>query len=149
MADGSIALSYGTIKDAHISSSASIASEKQKHLAYRFTDFGQADNATPTTSRSSFYQAQGTGTLRAFNAGLNDTGTSTSIAFDLKKNGTTVLSSSITVTHSNADRSLNAGTLSVTSFVQGDVFTVHMTVSSSTGALGPFASAVFEENTAP
>lgn len=148
MADGTVKISSGVVKDQHIASSAAIDADKMQHVFNITTDFGLEYNATPAAKVFVLYQAQATGTLRAFNAGLYDTGTSTSVTYDLKKNGTTVLSGVITVTNSEADRSQNDGTITVASFSAGDVFTVHLAVSSSTGATGPFASAVFEENSA-
>jgi hypothetical protein len=87
--------------------------------------------------------------VRAFNALLNVDGSSTSITFDLKKNGTAMLSSVITITNTTGDRVVTAGTLSVTTFAADDVLSISMTVSSSTGAQGPFAWIELEENTAP
>lgn len=76
-------------------------------------------------------------------------GTSTSITFDLKKNGTTMLSAVETITHGDSDRSVQTPTLSVTTFAADDVISIAMAVSSSTGAQGPYAWIELEENTAP
>jgi hypothetical protein len=104
---------------------------------------------TPTTREEIVYVASQAGTVRGFAALLNETGTSSSITFDLKKNGVTMLSSVVTITNATADRAVTAGTLSVTSFAADDVLSISMAVSSSTGAQGPFAFIELEENQAP
>ena len=149
MADFNGNLNAGVIYDRHINTSAGLSTDKMKHIHSVPHDFGLEYNATPAAKVFVLYQAQAAGTLRAFNAGLYDSGTSTSITYDLKKNGTTVLSSVVTVVHGDGDRCKVAGTLSVTTFVAGDVFTVHLATSSTTGAQGPYCTAVFEENSVP
>lgn len=142
---GTITLPSGTITDDAISTTAAIDVDKMQVLMKPFTNFGFAFDATPTTRTEVVFIASSAGVIRGFHAGLYDTGTSTSVAFDMKKNGTTVLSSAVTVTHSQSDRSINDGTISVTSVAADDVITFVMTVSSSTGAQGPFAFAEIQE----
>jgi len=77
---------------------------------------------------------------------LTDTGTSTNIAWNLKKNGTTVLSGTNTSTHADSDGQVKDGTLSVTAFNPDDRFTIAMTVTSATGAVGPYAWVDLEES---
>ena len=139
----------GIITDEHVSSSAAIDVTKQKHAYCPRTNFATAIGATPATREEIVWVANAAGTIRGFHALLNDTGTSTSITFDLKKNGTTMLSSVITITHSIADKAVQDGTLSVTSFAADDILSISMTVSSSTGAQGPAAWIALSENDAP
>lgn len=146
---GTITYDAGSIVDQHISSSAAIDADKMQHVHKAFCNFGLEYNATPAAKVFVVYTATAAGTIRDVGAGLYDTGTSTSITFDLKKNGVSVLSSVITVTHSDSDRATVNGTLSGTSFADGDVFTMHLATSSTTGAQGPFMFADFEENSAP
>lgn len=143
---GPIVFDQGVIENQHISGSAAIDADKMQHIHSVGENFGLEYNATPVAKVFIVYVAKGTGTLRGFHAMLHDTGTSTSVTFDLKKNGTTVLSGVITIVHGDADKSIHDGTISVPSFVADDVFTVHLAVSSSTGAQGPWAYAEFEEN---
>lgn len=149
MPDGILSLSAGSIYDRHISSSAAIGADKQKHAYEPTTNFGLESSATPAAKTFVLRQCQGAGTLRAFYAGLVAGGSSTSITFDLKKNGTTVLSSVVTVANTDGNYSRVAGTISTASYSAGDVFTVVLATSSTTGATGPYATAVFEENTTP
>jgi hypothetical protein len=59
------------------------------------------------------------------------------------------LSGVVTITNATADRAVQAGTLSTTTFAADDVLSIAMAVSSSTGAQGPFAFIELEENQAP
>lgn len=146
---GTLTYDAGSIVDQHISSSAAIDADKMQHVHKIISNFGLEYNATPAAKVFVVYVATAAGTIRDVGAGLYDTGTSTSITFDLKKNGTTVLSSVITVAHTDADKATVGGTLSVTTFAAGDVFTMHLATSSTTGAQGPFMFSDFEENSAP
>jgi len=71
------------------------------------------------------------------------------VTFDLKKNGSSVLSSVVTVTNATSDRAVVAGTITTSTIAIGDVISIELAVSSSTGMQGPFAWAVIEENGAP
>lgn len=146
---GTLTLDAGSVSNDAIATSAAIDADKMQHCYKPGTNFGFAIGGTPTTREEIVFVASQAGTVRAFNCLLNDTGTSTSIAFDLKKNGTTMLSAAETITHSDADRSVQTPTLSVTTFAADDVLSISMTVSSSTGAQGPYAWIELEENTAP
>lgn len=146
---GVLTLDAGSVVNDTISSSAAIDADKMQHCYKPGTNFGFVIGGTPTTREEIVFVASQAGTVRAFNCLLNDTGTSTSIAFDLKKNGTTMLSSAETITHADADKSVQTPTLSVTTFAADDILSISMTVSSSTGAQGPYAWVELEENTAP
>lgn len=141
----SMTLPSGSVADSQVSSNAGIDADKLEHLHKAGTSFDLAIGATPVAREEIVYVASTSGTLRAFHALLNDTGTSTSVAYDLKLNGTSVLSSAVTITHSDADRTVKDGTLDTTSYVADDVFSIELAVTSSTGAQGPFAWAEFDE----
>lgn len=130
------------------SASSPVDCDKLQHLRRPGTNFGFVIGGTPTTREEIVFVAATAGTIRGFHALLNADGSSTSIAFDLKKNGTTVLSSPITITNTTGDRTVADGTLSVTTFAADDVLSIAMTVSSSTGAQGPYAWAEIEETAA-
>lgn len=141
----------GIIGDQEFSNSSSrrLDADKVQHVYKGGTAFGFAIGATPTTREEIVYVASQPGTIRGFHALLNVDGSSTSITFDLKKNGTTVLTGVVTITDATGDRVIEDGTLSSASFAAGDVFSIAMTVTSSTGAQGPYAWAEFEESAAP
>ena len=146
---GTFTLEAGVVVNESIASGAAIDADKMQHTYKPGTNFGFVIGGTPTTREEIVYVASQAGTVRGFAALLNETGTSSSITFDLKKNGVTMLSSVVTITNATADRAVTAGTLSVTSFAADDVLSISMAVSSSTGAQGPFAFIELEENQAP
>lgn len=143
---GTLTLPTGIITDDAISNTAAISADKLEHVYKAATNFDLAVGGTPATREETVFVASSAGTIRGFHWSLTDTGTSTSIAWDLKKNGTTVLSGTGSSTHSDTDRQVEDGTLSTTAFVADDHFTIVMTVTSATGAQGPFAWAEFEES---
>lgn len=149
--NGSISLNAGSVGNQHISGAAAdiIQASKLQHVYKALTNLGFNIGDTPTTKEQIIYVASGSGTVLIFAAGLNVTGSSTSITFDLKKNGVSILTSVITVTNANTNRQIQDATISSTSFVDEDVFSIAMTVSSSTGAQGPIVYAGFQENTSP
>ena len=146
---GTFTLEAGVVVNESIASGAAIDADKMQHTYKPGTNFGFTTSGTPTSRHEPVFVASQAGTVRGFAALLTDTGTSTSITFDLLKNGVTMLSSVVTITNATADRAVQAGTLSVTSFAADDVLSINMAVSSSTGAQGPFAFIEIEENSAP
>ena len=84
----------------------------------------------------------------AFRAGCTVAATSTgTCSVDLKKNGTTMLSGTITINSGVAAFDLVTGTLSSTDLVAGDVLEAHITAASgSTLPRGIFAQAVIRED---
>jgi hypothetical protein len=139
--DGGITLPTACVDDEACSSQTGkeIRLTAQRHLMRAGTDFGFEASGTPTTKTFTIYRAKAAGTVRNFTAMLTLDGSSTSITFDLKKNGASILSAVVTLTHSSGDAVGVAGTISSAAYVAGDVFTVVMTVSSATGAQGPWA----------
>ncbi len=142
---------FGSIKNNHISNVAAdiISVDKVAPLFTPSTNLGFAIGATPTTREEILYVAKGAGTIRGFHALLNVDGSSTGITVDLKKNGTTVISAPVALTDSTGDRVSVAGTITVPAFVAGDVLSVAMIVTTSTGAQGPHAWAVLTETAVP
>ena len=145
---GDLQLSSGTILDEHISASTNVDADKLQHVYKPGTNFATAIGGTPATREEIAFVASTSGVIRGFHATLNDTGTSTSIAFDLKVNGVSVLSSAVSITHSDADKSISDGTVSSPVLAVGDIVSISMAVTSATGAQGAFAWAEIEE-TAP
>lgn len=143
---GTFTFPSGGITNEHISTSAAVDSDKLQHLHKRGTNFALAIGGTPAAREEIVYVCEAaTAVVRGFHALLNDTGTSTSVTFDLKKNGTTMLSSVITITHGEADKAVSDATMSSTSLVAGDILSIQLAVSSSTGAQGPYAWAEIDE----
>jgi hypothetical protein len=139
--EAQITIPDGSIGSDHVTAvaGAEIVATKLKHLHKVGTNFALAVAATPVAREELVYVASAAGTINAFSAMLNDTGTATSCGFVLKKNGTTLMSSALNITNANTDRQVVDGVLTSSSYVAGDVFSIQLTVSSSTGAQGAFA----------
>jgi hypothetical protein len=135
------------ISNEQVKSDASIESTKLEHFQKPGTNFGFVIGGTPTAREEIVFVASQACSLKAFHCLLNDTGTSTDIDFDLKKNGTTVLSSVVNITEGTSDGAVLDGTLSSspTALATDDIISISMAVTSSTGAQGPFAWAEIEE----
>lgn len=118
-----------------------ITQDKLYHLTKYTERFGLAIGATPTTQEVILFQADKPGQLGDdISAALNDSGTSTNVTFDVKKNGTTVLSAAISVVHGTGDRTPVAGTFAsaaAQAYAIGDVVSCAVTATSTTGAQGP------------
>jgi len=147
--NGTITLDAGTVTNDTISSAAAIDADKMQHVYSAGTGFGFVIGGTPTDREEIVYVAKQAGTIRGFHCLLNVDGSSTSITFDLKKNGSSILTGVVTITDSTGNRAVQDGTLSSTTLAADDVLSIAMAVSSSTGAQGPYAWVDIEENSAP
>lgn len=137
----------GSITNDHISSSTDIDADKIQHLHKPGTNFALAIGGTPVAREEIVYVCEAsTAVVRGFHALLNDTGTSTSCTFDLKKNGTTILTGVVTIVHGDADKSIHDGTLSNSGLVAGDILSIALAQTANTGAQGPFAWVEIDEN---
>lgn len=134
-----------SITKQHVSPSADLPSSCVRHIFKPSTDFGLAIGATPTAAERIIYTASGTATVLGFHGLVNADGSSASITMDLKKNGVSILSSAITLTNTTGDRTPVDGVLTSPTLAAGDVLSVALAVSSSTGMQGPFAWAAIEE----
>jgi len=149
--NGTISLNAGSIGNQHFSGAAAdaLAASKMQHTFKALSDLGHKVGDTPVAAEKTLFVASGAGSILVFRAGLMVTGSATSVNFDLKKNGVSVLSSPINITNSNTNRQVVDAVVTSPSFADEDVFTVALTVSSSTGAQGPFCSLETLENTIP
>jgi hypothetical protein len=119
--------------------------DKMQLFTKCFCQFNLAISGTPVAYEEHLFTASTAGTINKFAAQLIDTGTSTDIDFVLKKNGSTLMSSDLTITHGTSDRVVVEGVLTSSTFVAGDTFTVQVVVNASTGAQGPVAWGEFIE----
>ena len=138
-------LGSSTVGDEQIRANANIDADKLQHLYKVGTSFNLAIGGTPAAREEIVWVASGTATVRTFKCLLNDTGTSTDVDFDLKKNGATILSAAVNITNAASDRAVQTGTLSSATLVAGDVLSIELAATSTTGAQGPFAWVEVEE----
>ena len=136
----------GTFVDTDFALGAGLQASKMKHQDQKTIDFHLASNGTPVTRTVTAFRAQGPGSLRAFAAFLTVTGTSTSVVFDVKVNGSSVLTSTITIVDTDANEQLFTTTFNAATLNSGDIVTVIMTVSSASGAQGPVALLYYDRD---
>lgn len=146
---GTLAPDPGSIKNQHVSNQVAdiVSADKLQPFIQPRTNFATAIAGTPATREEIVHVASSASTIRGFHTVLTS-GASTNITFDLKVNGSSVLSSTVSYTTSGT-RVVKDGTLSSTSLVAGDVVSIAMTVTVSTGASGPLAWVNISETQAP
>jgi hypothetical protein len=138
-ASGGMTIPAGAVSNAQVAAGAAIAHDKLDH------QYGPLAPLTPGTAQSETvptFVARSAGTVLSFKVGavVANIGAAT-VTFDLKKNGTTVLTGVVTLNNGDAAYTPKAGTLSGTpTFVAGDVFTV-VTVATAGG--GTLATGIY------
>jgi hypothetical protein len=135
-----------SVGDDQVEADAGIAASKLEHESH--ATFAQANTSAADETRI-IYVAHAAGEVLEFKAGsiAAAVGDST-VTVDLKKNGTTILSSVITLDNGNTARVVEAGTLVASpTYVAGDVFEVVIDATVGTGTLptGVFGSMVVNE----
>lgn len=132
LSSGSLTIASGTVTNAMVASGAALDTAKMLHR-YK----ASVRQATPAALTELVSVCNGlTGTIRSFKCVSAVKHTSGSTTIDLKKNGTTVLSSTVVLDSGNTNYIAESGTLSVTTLVAGDVLSVVVTISSPVSATG-------------
>ena len=139
-----------SIKDRHISGVLGdrISADKVQPFFKIGSDLGVAVNGTPVTKSIIRHVASQAGSVRGFHALLVNVGTSTSVSFDLQKNGATILTTPIVITNANSNYQIVDGVLASTlaaTLAANDILTIVVTATSTTGALGPYCWFVVDE----
>ena len=130
-----VTLPAGCVEADDVEANAGIEATKLQHQ--HRPEFNQP-NTTATAETRVVYRCYGaTGTIVGFHAGsiVACAGAAT-ITVDLRKNGVSVLTGVITLDSTNTARVAEAGTLSVTTLVQGDVLEVVTTATAGGGTIG-------------
>lgn len=141
----SIELGVGEVKNEHIDQVTRIDSSKIKHMHHAGTNFALVIGGIPTTREYIIYVASQAGVIRGVHGLFNECGSAMGITYDLKKNGVSVLSAPISFTHADPDKTPKDGSVVDVNYAENDVFSIAMTVTTSTGAQGPYAWVEFEE----
>ncbi len=142
-----LSIPAGSLLNAGVGAAAAIAATKQiqqhvKHVSQ------ESDTAVPDEEFCIHVVYGATGTAVAFEAGAVVASVDgATVSVDLHKNGTTVLSSAITLNSNQTAYETVTATISTTSLVDGDVLEVIIvgTVGGGTLAKGVFASFVLRE----
>lgn len=140
--------SVGAVSNTHVAADAAIAYTKLQHLHHR--QYAQPNTAAAAVTQV-IHEARAAGTVLAVRTGSIAAAIGDAVVtVDIRKNGSTILSSVITLDNGNTAYVSEAGTITGTAYVAGDVFTVVVTATAGTGTLptGLFATVLFAE-TAP
>ena len=127
----------GSITNDSIAAAAAIGYGKQVHYQLLHCDFDKAIGAAAGTDERTIAQLFSSGAVDLFTAGMTTTGdpSETSI-FDLKINGSSMLRTALTVSHSDTNNTPYMGDLDSVLFGPDDILTISVV---STGGAGPFA----------
>jgi hypothetical protein len=141
---GDVTLPDGCIDDDTLDPSADLGAEKLEHqyeplLAQTHADLNVA-------ARRVVHRVRGlTGTIEGFFCGNTVAATGgDSTTIDLYKNGASILSAAVTL-NSGAGVAAQAGTLSATSLVAGDVLSVVVTISGTNVGKGVWGQVILRE----
>lgn len=137
LAAGSQTLSAGSVANSQVASNAGIETTKLYHLHKILK--GDPGGTTATAKIFPMFIASGSATINEVNFSVYTAptgGGTETITCDLKKNGSTVLASTVSFTDSDSDRDVKDGTLNTTSLVADDWVEFVVTVSGSGGTQG-------------
>jgi hypothetical protein len=132
---GAFSAPSASIGNSQIKSDDQVDAEKLEHQ-HRIV-LAQVHGSAASAERRPVHVAIGAGQIQAVKAGcvVACTGNA-AITVDVKKNGTTVLTGTITVDSGDAAYALVAGTVASAAYVAGDVLEVVVTVAAGSGVLG-------------
>jgi hypothetical protein len=136
----------GSWGDAQIGATNPITCPKLKHQ--HNPQYGQANGSAWRHRDGRFYVARSAGQVVGCEAGVVTPAVgAATVTVDLKKNGTSVLTSVVTITNAQAAYARVAGAIATAAYVAGDVFTVVVTATAGGGTLpqGLFADGAFQE----
>lgn len=132
-------------EDAMATSTKFPASYSKQWLPIR-SNLGFANDDAVTSKTYRIHVANGAGTIHNVRVQLPVAITNGGdLAIDVKKNGTTILSSTVDFTSGDSNNDIKAGTLSVTSYSEDDYFDVEVTATSSPDGTGILVQVDFEE----
>lgn len=139
---GSLTIPPGNIQDADIAEGANIGAQKMEHQ--HNVPYSQADGAAVVSETKAVWVATATGTIESFVVRPQTVPISGDLQYtvDVQKAAaasgtyTTILSSVVTISSADTDETEENGTLSTTSYSDGDCFQVVVTTSGSTGTQG-------------
>jgi hypothetical protein len=133
-----ITLPASTVDDTAVKGAAGIQATKLQHQ-YQHISQPQDSTGTAAVSRKVIHVVRGaTGTLVAFETGVIAAAVgAATVTVDLKKNGSSILTATISITSALAAFATTAGTFSSTSVVVGDVLEFHITAVNAGGGTLP------------
>jgi hypothetical protein len=143
---GSIKLPANAVGDAVFNTADPLTAEKAEHQY--MPGYSQPSGSAVTSYTGPLFVARAAGTVEEFRAGsiVACVGVAT-ITVDLRKNGTTILTSVITLDNANTARIFEDATITTAAYVAGDWFDIVVTATAGGGTLGQglFVQGVFRE----
>lgn len=143
---GTISLPADAVQDTQVIAAANLAASKLEHQYQKV--WAQESTTDAATERRVVHVVKGTtGTLISFKAGaVTVAGAATTVTVDLLKNGTTVLTSVITLDNSQVAYELEDGSaFTSTALVVGDVLEIKLILTGTNEPKGVFAEVVLRE----
>lgn len=142
---GKTTIDSGSIRNGDIASSANIEATKMQHRHKIGCDFGLAYTDTVADEERIVFVATAACTINYFKAKVQGAESgANSVDFDLKKNGSSILSAAITI-NSGSGTSVQTGTISNATLAADDVLSMEMDTTSS-DATGGFCWVEIDEN---
>lgn len=119
----------GSVSDADVEAQANVAASKLEHM--HTVNLAVFDHATDvTTRRMGIWSAENPGTIDRFEVWVSvAAGAATTVTVDLLKNGTTVLTSAVSIDNTLTAYTSLAATISSANFTDGDKFEISATLS--------------------
>lgn len=140
----STSLPSNAVSNASVAANAGILASKLQHQ-HQHVYAQEGTNASASARQVAHVVVGATGTIESLRATLTTAClTPATITVDLKKNGTTVLSATISFTNADAAFTLKAGSLSSTALVVGDVLEVVVVATAGGGTIGKGICAVLK-----
>ena len=145
----SVSVPTGQFGDAEMKTGDPVGVTKTIHLHKVGTNFDLAIGGTVATREEIVYVCSylSGATIRKFHVKLNGAHTVNSCAFNIKKNGTSVLSGGTDITYNVASGTgVVDGTVTTTTLAQDDVVSIELDNTASGDGTGPFAWVEISEN---
>lgn len=149
---GGINLPANAVGDATVDSARPISESKVQKRHHKTYANGPRGTAVASDAGKPIHVASGPGTVLDVSAGVLVAGVTWAgggqALVDVKKNGTSILSGTITINGSTTAMTLTTGSIASATYVPGDVFEVVVTFTAGTGtpAQGLFVRVVFRED---
>lgn len=134
---GTVNLPAGSVTASRVAAGAQIEPTKLQQRQRVPWKQGNSDDDAVSKTQVIYILTGATGTVREFKAGcVTPCTTGASITVDLRKNGTTILSASITLNQSQTARQVVSAAIQTMAVAVGDVLEVVVTATPGTGTIG-------------
>lgn len=145
-----VKLPAAAVGDGQFDGNSPLATGKQRHRKQH--TYRQSNGSAVVSDQQAVHVGYGAnGSVVAVRAGIRTAAVgAATVTIDVKKNGTSILTGTISITSSQAAFALVAGSVATAAYVVGDVFEVIVTATAGGGTLpqGLFVDLIFDEDPA-